>query len=151
MADIFSFAVLPYDKDTTLSNRTLQVSLRLLEPILPFDEDEPSTLSLQCPCCLKRVLAQMGMNRERIAAADDVDHDGYHTYRCFNDGNGPNRTLHNNIPVLIWERALRHARHKILHEPSGHLLLSEKRPDAIVLGSSEVFLDVHTCDIHFHD
>jgi hypothetical protein len=54
--------------------------------------------------------------------------------------------MHHDKLVLVWEKILRHAGHSILHEPSGHLLLSEKRPDSIIVGGNQTFLDVRTCD-----
>jgi len=153
-ADRHSLSATPVDSDTTLSNSTLlvAVSLRLLEPILPFYENEPSTQALDCPCCRKvGIYNEQTMLHTDIGHKLDIDHWGYHSIRCYVNGNAPRRTNHHDKLVIIWEKMLRHAGFQILHEPTGHLLLSDKRPDSIINDVDKIFLDVRTCDPLLHN
>ena len=150
-ADSLSFSAIPFDSDTKLSNRTLQVamSLRLLEPILPFSENLPSTLRLQCPCCLSYGAGPQGDGAKQfLASKKDVDHWGYHAYRCYVAGNPARTSAHHDKIALIWFRLLRHAGFIVKYEPRSQVLNSEKRPDVMIEHNSgkKEHLDVRTCD-----
>ena len=111
------------------------MSQRLLEPITTSSRLRNSPLF--CPSC---------HSSPSKSGFVDVDHYGYHSYRCCKDSHVPRTKLHHDKLVLIWVKLLRHAGFTVLHEPRGYLVLSNKRPDFIIDDQQQFFIDVRTCD-----
>jgi hypothetical protein len=149
MKDPYTWNTTPSHQDTTMSNRqfTVALTLRLLEPLNPFIQEDVSSLNLYCPVCCS--VGSHLSSSTSIASMTDIDPFGYHVWKCNKNGYQTRTKYIHDILVDLWTRMLNHSGcDHVRKEPAYCFTSSNKRPDGSWNSGGGVtsYFDVRTCD-----